>query len=156
SCVVAQHVFRGLSQPQLSSDGRALAALDNGRPVIVDVERAEKRTIATDGVPFTTVAIGEGLLAAAGVDGRGSRWDLKTRVRRELGRVNEKIESVYVSPDGRYVIATGESGALHIFDDEGAPRRLYGHASHVRWLTFDPRGELVATGGGDGTVRLWS
>lgn len=40
---------------------------------------------------------------------------------------------------------------------DGKPRaRLAGHGVGVYCLTFDPRGRLLASGGGDGEVRLWA
>ncbi|HEY0323717.1 MAG TPA: hypothetical protein VGC66_22380, partial [Pyrinomonadaceae bacterium] len=34
-------------------------------------------------------------------------------------------------------------------------RTLEGHASVVSSIAFDPEGEMLASGGGDNTVRLW-
>jgi WD40 repeat protein len=33
---------------------------------------------------------------------------------------------------------------------------LEGHTGRVRWIAFNPGGNLLASGGDDGTIRLWN
>lgn len=44
---------------------------------------------------------------------------------------------------------------LKTLNGAGGPRTLRGHEDEVRTVAFHPRGDLVASGSGDGIVRLW-
>jgi len=55
-------------------------------------------------------------------------------------------------------MAAGENGTIRIWpmdETQGSPRILRGHEGRVLSLTFNPNGQWLASGGADGTVRLW-
>lgn len=61
------------------------------------------------------------------------------------------------APDGM-TVATAEFGLgvrLRHSHDDGVMRFLHGHRGHVRSLAFDGPGTRLATGGSDGSVRVW-
>jgi WD40 repeat protein len=62
-----------------------------------------------------------------------------------------------VSPDGSFVVAGSDGGALRIWDAAtGAElRAVEAHASRITACTVSPDGSLIVSASSDGTVRLW-
>jgi eukaryotic-like serine/threonine-protein kinase len=64
------------------------------------------------------------------------------------------------SPDGRLVVTTGPEKAVGnaiLWDSNGTMKFvLHGHREFVLDAAFHPNGNLLATAGADGTVRLWN
>jgi hypothetical protein len=89
-------------------------------------------------------------------------WDLATRQER-LRRIDlkgfPKQKSLAWSPDGKVIAVscTGQPQSLTLWEPAtGAKlRQLRGHNGNVSALVFAPDGKSLATGGDDGTVRLW-
>ncbi|CAN5909029.1 PD40 domain-containing protein [soil metagenome] len=58
-------------------------------------------------------------------------------------------------------LAVGNLGEITLWDCAGRgpsgrrPRQLDGHSRHISALGFQPRGDLLASGGADGLVLLW-
>jgi WD40 repeat protein len=71
------------------------------------------------------------------------------------------VYSVAWSADGDKVVA-GESGDITVYDgsDAGALRILFrtvdAHAGRVNDVAFSPEGDLIVSGGADGTLKLWA
>ncbi len=65
-----------------------------------------------------------------------------------------------IAPDGRLVLADGESGMLKLYtrgleyNPKHTTTTLKGHEGYIDVLAFAPDGQLIASGG-DGGVRLW-
>lgn len=63
------------------------------------------------------------------------------------------------SPDGKFLVSGGitEIDFWQLGRDSNEPvRRLSGHSCHVRSITFEPSGKLLASGSTDHSVRLWN
>jgi WD40 repeat protein len=67
------------------------------------------------------------------------------------------INSVALSPDGRFVVTASADGTARVWDAAtGASRgELRGHTGSVNSAAFSPDGKLIVTAGSDATVRLW-
>jgi WD40 repeat protein len=83
-------------------------------------------------------------------------WDVATgAVKRMLPHFGYGGDVAF-SPDDRWIAATGQSG-IRVWD--AATGDLaggdVGHGGAVDEIAFSPRGDVIATTGNDGTVRVW-
>lgn len=67
------------------------------------------------------------------------------------------VTSVGFSPDGRFLVVGGASGAITVWDAASGRRvtTLDGHHSSVRDIRLTPDRRYALSGSSDGTVRLW-
>lgn len=67
------------------------------------------------------------------------------------------ICSVAVSPDGGFLAAGSQSGAVYLWElgDRYSVKRLEGHQIWTWSVAFSPDSQLLASGSDDGTVRVW-
>jgi WD40 repeat protein/DNA-binding SARP family transcriptional activator len=91
----------------------------------------------------------------------------KGRRRASLLEAETVWDLVRFTPDGRYLVGGSYKGWARLWSvEEPAPgnlaedwnpatRRFTGHAGRVEWQSMSPDGHTLATGGRDGTVRLW-
>ena len=69
---------------------------------------------------------------------------------------NGPYSPVLFSPDGSKLFAFGGDYAVHVFSADGAElMRLYGFTKEVTAVDFDPEHDVLATGDGSGSIRLW-
>ena len=105
----------------------------------------------------------------SGVDDRIGLWDAERGgPAGELSTGDAtRIWRIAISPDGRTLAAGGcvrlegaacTQGAIHLWDlarQERLGQALVGHTDWVTGLAFSANSRLLASGGDDGTVRLW-
>jgi WD40 repeat protein len=149
-----------------SPDGRTLASGEaSGSIILWDVDRsAENRELEGHLDGITGLAFSpDGLrLASGGDDALVKLWDT-TDGREVLSlKAAGPVEAVDFSPDGRYLAATTDGGPATVWDASPAPEPrlphpevLSGHEGTIVTLAVSARGERIASGGNDGTVRLW-
>lgn len=73
------------------------------------------------------------------------------------------IDSIAVTPDGRFVISGDLNGRVQVWAVEDGRcvrsldghRHLPGHGAQIRAVTVSPDGTTIASGSEDGTVRMW-
>ncbi len=72
------------------------------------------------------------------------------------------IKDLAYRPDGDRLAAAGDNGDVYIYytDHQNGTRRLLRtrreHGGAVNAVAWSPNGNILATGGADGTVRLWN
>jgi WD40 repeat protein len=82
---------------------------------------------------------------------------------RTLGEMIGRPHSVFFSPDGHWVGAAGQDKALHVWSlaDGKTPERMafepdHQHTEQVKAVTAWPTAAMIASGGDDTAVKLWT
>jgi WD40 repeat protein len=94
-------------------------------------------------------------LVTAAEDGRVMEWNLATDLHRELGRHDDWVSALTVSPDGRRIATASADRTVRIWSLDGAPARtLTGHARPVTALAWSTTG-VLASADSAGVIRIW-
>ncbi|KAL0959201.1 hypothetical protein HGRIS_014480 [Hohenbuehelia grisea] len=107
-------------------------------------------------------------IAAASNDARIRIWDVTTSsVVCVMHGSDEPITCLTFSPDGVYIASGSDASDAVSFRSAGTIRiwnastgqqvgkPVQGHESYVHSIVFSPDGSRLASGSGDGTVRIW-
>lgn len=141
----------------ISPDGKRLAAGCGDKSVWVwSFEYAGMKPMqlkghkgAVTGVAFARSA--ESLLSA-GEDGTVRQWDLTTGT--DKGSLNAAVGPIRCLAFGGKKVAVGGK-TLGVRRRTASFSRFDGHQGHVNCVAFSSDGSLLASGGADGTVRIW-
>ena len=68
------------------------------------------------------------------------------------------MNSISVSPNGRYLCSASNDKTMCVYEAESGNRVsvLEGHRKGVWSCAFSPVDQIIASGGADGEIRLWS
>ncbi len=145
----------------VSGDGRRIAAGTADRELWVwPLDPADGKVVRFKGhaAPLAAVLFlpgGDGLLSGDEA-GQVRQWDLRTAVGKgtiplSVGRLHGLAFSGLRL---KQMAAAGANG-LVLRGRDGSLLPLTGHAGAVRAVAYDPAGDRLASGGADGTVRVW-
>jgi WD40 repeat protein len=95
-------------------------------------------------------------LAAAGVDGDITLWDLQGNLVYPLMGHDTTIWQVAYSPDGALLATAGADRLIKLWQPDGTLVRSFtGHQRAVWQVAFSPDGQKLASASQDGTIKLW-
>ena len=143
-------------------DGKSLVTCANDHKVKTwDPETLEERFVLQghDSIvdSLSLEPLGKYVLSGGG-DGTVRIWSLADG--KETGRLkcpHRPIHSVAVHPKAQITVAGTSTGALFQWSKlEDPPKRIGMHEAAVRSVKFSPNGQLMATGGLDGAVGIWT
>jgi WD40 repeat protein len=136
------------------SDGRLLAAMDGGHLRLWDFESGESEVVWEEGaggyLPF-----GEEPRVLIRDEGQWILQDLRTGKREDLP-FTLSATSVGIDRAGEIIALGDGNGGIQVGRmDRDRFHLLLGHETEVSALAISRDGKRIASGGSDGTVRIW-
>ncbi len=135
----------------MTHDGERLAAIDDAGDIWEwSIAEGQRTRVGHQDGRVTALALAAGTVVTGTAEGVVAWW-LPEPVRATL---KGSVTAIATSAD-RVAVAT-TAGPIALFSPVGAAlATLAGHAGGTEALAFDARGELLASGGQDRSLRLW-
>lgn len=124
-------------------------------------------TVKSHSGPITAVTIYNNLVASGGNDGAIQLWNITTGKKATVFQSLEAVTSLQFSPDGTYLAGAFDNGTLRVWKIISPPEysqelpqtqwewQITRHHLWIKSLAIAPGGSAFASGGYDGSVRLW-
>jgi WD40 repeat protein len=150
-------------QTRFSADSKLLASSTAAGDVTIQRTsdwKPVRRVKHAGGATSLAFSPGGRLLFTAGYDGRVQVWDLQTGKAIIGSQVaSGTIWSVDISPDGRWLAASGEDKVVHLIplgQKLAHSQNLQGHERNIWEVRFSPSAKELASGSFDQTARIWA
>ncbi len=147
---------RQITAVQLLPGGKLAAVVAGGKVGIVDLSQGWQHELGDFiGGQMRSSADGR-IVAVFGGDVPVRVWNVFTREEHVIeGKPGQPIDDVALSPDGT-LMAAALGSEIIVVQVKGGTRRVFsGHRGAVWQLEFSLGGGLLASGGEDGTLRVW-
>jgi WD40 repeat protein len=151
---------RGVNSVAFSPDSKyVLTGSSDHRAILWDTETGEMvHSFDNDSDVFAVTFSVDGSIAFTGAgDGKLSLWNVQTG--EKLGSFEVAmlgIRDVEVSPDGRYLLWTGDDAVIWVENLETSQTQtLIGHTHNIFSASFSPDSKYIVSGSQDLTARLW-
>jgi WD40 repeat protein len=160
--VISGVIDRYIRALSFSPDGRQIVTGGGGQTRLWDTKMGKEiptQHKMPDEMCPTFLPNGQEIAAWCYTEGRVSIWAVPAGQLRASWRAHPKvIEGLAVSPDGRFLVSTGQEGIARLWStvDQSEVANFVGHNGSVYAAAFSPDGKRLATSGFDDfTVRLW-
>ncbi|KAJ9454568.1 Cilia- and flagella-associated protein 52 [Diplonema papillatum] len=143
------------------SDNECVSASDDGSCIVWDLNRFMRRGIIYAQTYFkaTQYFPDESQILTTGSDKKVTYWDAFdcSAIRELEGSKVGEINTLDISPDGRYFVTGGADKVLKLWNyDEGVVLKVgLGHSGNIQKAKFSPDGEYVVSVGDEGGIFIW-
>jgi WD40 repeat protein len=146
---------RKILQIEFTPEGHLLSSTNQGELLLWNVDSGDYQVLLKKSVH--RFAIGDdGHTLLAGFNGRASVYDLEEGTQRELSSHGSRINCLALDRTGRIVVTGDRNGLIRVGPITGEePHLLLGHEGGVRAVRVSPKGDCIASGGADHTIRVW-
>jgi WD40 repeat protein len=145
-----------------SPDGKLIASI--GADKVLRLWDAVSGTALRQGIGHTAVITSLDFsddstrIVTGGADRRVKVWDVAAA--KEIVAIDEQpapVAAVAFRPDGKEIAVGGVDQTIALYDAAGKlERRWTAHSTSVNCLAYSPSGRLLASGGNDGLVKVWT
>ena len=140
---------------RFTSNGRLISSNRNGDVRSWDVNEGTYELLLERSADWFDITPDERTLVGLFND-KATVFDLEDGSRRELLSHGDRLGELALDPTGSLVVTGDKDGVIRVGPVSGEePHLLLGHQGAVHWLKVSPKGDWIASGGGDHTVRLW-
>ncbi len=156
----------------LSADGRVATGDNNGNILLFSLEdgQALAQFAHPDAALVKSLSFHPNGLLAAGYDNNDIiLWEASGKIVQVLKEHQEVVQTVAFSADGQFLASASNDSTLTLWKltKAEASESLYaeklwsvplshGESTWILALTFSPYNQLLASGGDNGTIKLWS
>ncbi|HBL12148.1 MAG TPA: hypothetical protein DD379_12205 [Cyanobacteria bacterium UBA11162] len=146
------------SSVNFSPDGKTLAISAGNKIELLRITGSGKNQILEghkEGILDISFSPDSQMIASVSLDKTVKLWKQDGTLLATIDSLKGSIHHATFSPDGQYVATTGQNG-IHFWDLSGKHITQFGEKNQANDLSFSPDGKMIASGGTDKKVKLWS